>query len=856
MSGSHNWSPSSKDSSPVPSSSLIPLTVGSGTLAAGSSSSSSPSVLALEHRLATLRANLQQYEKLLIKLETITDEPVWDAFIPFGPLAYFPGQLVHTNDIAEPVPLASTSSASAIKSSAGVGGDPVLRSAKQARASALIKKQAMEQDIAALEADISAQQAELVRQRAARAGGASQEDNWSFNERGEVINDEGLPVFDIREELPAEESLAEAPTTSAKGKEKQVEKPVQMRYLIKKGGKQIIRPLNATTTTPRPQESVQTSSKNTPTTDAIASTSKLDIQAIFDALEAEQRDEVIAEPTSPEPPSFDAQSTPIPKPARTSDSAALPRPSPPADMAPAPTPVASASKPKSFLAGKGFSSGFLNPKPKPKARPAPAQTKLTDPTVPPKSNPEQDVPSHEPLHHSLEPSKSIYRPTPPPSAPGTPTVGGTPRSGSPVPLSAPKKVAFDLLQVQQQPERENKTRKPAIVLPPPPGSVSAADDDPTDAATKPAVKDKFERPIKEKVVERKVKPPSFPSLSGNRGLRRDRAPDSEVDKPKNEAMGYVKTMAKPPKVVEFPPRPIATSSATRASMNGATPTPTPIHTVSFGSRKATDEPGTASISEIFDEADEDEGQIDDEDEDDLPRQPSLASSHDSGSSSSGFYGSDDDDDDDDDFDVDIDAALHQREIALAYHERRQGLGAGAGTGPLGGDRDAASYDAWQQETVPVEATMQGRQAGGGGVSGSRFRNGRLEATRMIIPDLLAKSIHPDRSKDDSEGDDDGMTAEERERVGIALEKLAKGESLDTFAQEELAREDKVAAKVEALSNVVERAPPRVNPVMGHSMPAAVTPKAPTLPHEKPKKMSRFKARQLGLEVEEAKATKG
>ncbi|SCV74257.1 BQ2448_6689 [Microbotryum intermedium] len=818
-------------STPLPSSSLIPLTVGNGSLAAVSSSPSS-SLSALHHRLGGLRAHLQQYDKLLIKLETITDEPMWDAFIPFGPLAYFPGQLIQTNDITEHPPFASTSSAPTRESSGP--SEPVLRSAKQARASALVKKRALEQDIAALEADISAQQTEIARQHAARAAGASHQDNWSFNERGEVINDEGLPVFDIREELPPEESPTEAPSTSTKGKEKLVDKPPQMRYLIKKGGKQTIRPLNAAPTKPRPQDPNPTSSTRPPTSTAnpTASTSRLDTKAILDALEVEERDETTAEPGSPAPHALDTQSSPTPEPTSTPHSAS--------PQSTTPVPVASKVKPKSFLSGKGFSSGFLNPKPRPKAKPAPVLHNLTELIVPSANDTDPDAFSHEPLHHSREPSKSIYRPTPPPSAPGTPIVVGTPRSGSPILSSASKKVAFDLPQGQQQPERENKTRKAAIVLPPPPGSQQGAALETTKAPEKPAAKDKFERPIKDKVVERGVKPPSLPNLAGNRGLRRDRAQNPEVENPTDERPGYVKTMAKPPQVVDFPQRPIATSSATRSTSSASTngPIPTPIHTVSFGSRKATDEPGTTSISEIFDNADEDGDQIEDEDEDedDLPSQPSLASDHDSDSSSSGFYGSDDDDDDD--FDIDIDAALHQREIALAYHERRQGLRAGAGTGPLGGDRDVASYDSWQQEVVPVEATMQGRQAGGGGVGGSRFRNGRLEATRMIIPDLLAKSIRPDRIEEDSEDDDDGMTAEERERVRIALEKLAKGESLEMFAHEEQARKDKVLPKVEAIKNVMERAPPRVKPVMEPSMPTVAAPKAPTLPDEKPKKMSR------------------
>ena len=59
--------------------------------------------------------------------------------------------------------------------------------------------------------------------------------------RGErqVINEEGLPMFDIREDLPFEEEQEQEKAKKPVVKPKDT-KP-QMRYLIKKGGKQIVR---------------------------------------------------------------------------------------------------------------------------------------------------------------------------------------------------------------------------------------------------------------------------------------------------------------------------------------------------------------------------------------------------------------------------------------------------------------------------------------------------------------------------------------------------------------------------------------------------------------------------------------
>jgi hypothetical protein len=55
----------------------------------------------------------------------------------------------------------------------------------------------------------------------------------------QVINEDGLPIFDIREDLPQELEPTPVNSSSSKAPEPAPKKP--MRYLVKKGGKQIVR---------------------------------------------------------------------------------------------------------------------------------------------------------------------------------------------------------------------------------------------------------------------------------------------------------------------------------------------------------------------------------------------------------------------------------------------------------------------------------------------------------------------------------------------------------------------------------------------------------------------------------------
>lgn len=136
---------------------------------------------------------------------------------------------------------------------------------------------ALEQEVAALERDIAQQEEQLRQARHDErhnregkgkgkaldlvAGDLGDEEDWTVNERGEVrgspaqertappavltrvreqvINEEGLPMFDIREDLPAEPaaSTLASPDPAAAAA---AEAPPKRRFLIKKGGKQTI----------------------------------------------------------------------------------------------------------------------------------------------------------------------------------------------------------------------------------------------------------------------------------------------------------------------------------------------------------------------------------------------------------------------------------------------------------------------------------------------------------------------------------------------------------------------------------------------------------------------------------------
>lgn len=334
-------------------------------------------------------------------------------------------------------------------------------------------------------------------------------------------------------------------------------------------------------------------------------------------------------------------------------------------------PAAPKQKPSAKESLPGFSSGFLGrPKStKPKTPTPSATAKTSTPNFSSAPSPSASITSHEPvvhqpLHHILPPSKSIYRPTPPPSAPSS-------RPNSPRP---DRRVAFD---VPTEPETKSpKAKRAAIPLPPPPSH----DDFPQEFSSDPpppppTLKVPFQRPIKETVVERPVRPPTVPK------------PRVAQVPAKKEDGAPLLTLGRSPKpaVAATFIRPSAGPPQPRGSTPVATPAAAPIHTLSFSQNPAfAPKDGQASIHELVPEDIEYDDDMDEE-------RPSLTS--DGESDSSGFYGNSEDEDDEE---IDIDGALHAREVALEYHRQRMNLGAGAGTGPLGGDLEPDAYDSWNQ----------------------------------------------------------------------------------------------------------------------------------------------------------------
>ncbi|GAA5961414.1 hypothetical protein JCM8115_003440 [Rhodotorula mucilaginosa] len=232
-------------------------------------------ISSLKARLAQSQSALERYAQLQEKLATFADEPVWNAWIPFGPLAYLPGQLVHTNDVL--VPQGSTSE-EVPESGTGARPEPtssLLRSAKQARQGAQSLAKPLEKEVAALKLEIAQKEEQLSQQRrqengqatGARGGkgkapldldlvsGELGQEDWTINERGEVINEEGLPMFDIHEDLPPDDPVSASSSRDgdkSEGGSGTGQAPPKRRYLIKKGGKQTIGTLNPKTAPPPP----------------------------------------------------------------------------------------------------------------------------------------------------------------------------------------------------------------------------------------------------------------------------------------------------------------------------------------------------------------------------------------------------------------------------------------------------------------------------------------------------------------------------------------------------------------------------------------------------------------------------
>ncbi|GAA5858430.1 hypothetical protein JCM1840_001201 [Sporobolomyces johnsonii] len=788
----------------------------------------------LKAQLAQLHSDVERYQALERKLDGFTDQPTWNAYIPFGPLAYFPGQLVHTNDITQTLPSAPSSAETSQASSGGRAdagsqegdGGKVLRSAKQAREEAQRLRTELDSKIVGLEQEIAAKEAELKKKREAerklgKAGsegamaGMGDDDDWTINERGEVINEEGLPMFDIREELPlSPEPSASAASASRGPDDGSRPKPKQMRYLIKKGGKQVVPPtLKGSASTPTgplatPSPSSAASSPapgprpspapiSSPVPSPIAEPGpKLDIKSILDELEAEEKAEREArEAREMEEREKEVAMEPDGAPEGRIFEMAVDEKAAPPVPATAPAPAKSPS-PQPFA---GFSAGFL-------------------------SKSKQKRPSN-----SLVSPPPPSAPSPAPAAPPAPTPAPAPAPALKSSLSRPaspsransnntaKRVAFDLpVPDSEVPTREGKSKAAPIILGMGPLSSSEAEE----AKTRPAPekqeegkKEPFVRPIKEMVVERpmkKVVPPG--GGKGDEGKKRvsrfRKARDAEEGDAVMEKAGAVEEEKEEPMVEngkgkERAPEP----SLPQQQQQPKHDIPAPIHTISLSSKPSAPSSststaradGTISYADIdFDSSEEDPDSMDVDSDD--------------------FAYSDEDDFDDEDFDVD--AALHQREVALAYHRQRLGVGAGYGTGALGGyhAREASPFGATEQGLVPADATLDSLSSPLTHASAlgkpSRFRtaNKHLESASLIIPSLVAAdptltTSHsplgpaPDDDDDERRGEDD-LDEKEQERLRRTLEALAEGRPLPEDEQV-LEREKEVRLREELMKDKME-----------------------------------------------------
>ncbi|BGO90478.1 hypothetical protein NBRC10512_006744 [Rhodotorula toruloides] len=873
----------------------------------------------LKLQLSQTQQAVEGYAQLRKKLETFTDEPAWEAYIPFGPLAYFPGQLVHTNDITQTI-APEAEAGPGIEGGKAGGQDAgqgrrVLRSAKQAREEAERLQKDLEAKATALQQEISAKEEELSKKReeerkngeAGLAGADMGDEDWTINERGEVINEEGLPMFDIREDLPSEPEPAKpasSATPAASGATSASNAPQKMRYLVKKGGKTVVRTVNArppskpaqaptsATPSPSPAASSPSAPSASPTVPAEDNNPfpvrpKLDIKAILDELEAEEKAE--AEASRAASGGAGVQADPavdeLTSTANSSEAAAAST----TTLTPKPAPASSAFG--------GFAAGFLSkgkhkrpsnslPTPSP-ASTASASAVATSPAP---------IPA---LKSSL-------------SRPSSPSRSGTPASDK-------KRVAFDLPPPSPS-EDAPKAKKAPIIL-------GMGDAEPPRRPEPPATESKkpeepFVRPIKDVVVEKPMKKPVPPGgVVGPGGIVRQKRL-SKFRQMKEEAVEAKpeKAAASSPEALSHPETsPPVVSAAVQKDVKGKGKAddqagqppsiPAPVHTISLSTRPS--EPskeadGTISYADIPFDSDED---VDEED----PY-----------SDEEGFDWSDDDDEIDDD-DLDVDAALHAREVALAYHQQRLNVGGGRGTGALGGYHDvgespfAGIADSDAQGLVPADATLQsldpslagpefGTYAHAGSAQlgkPSRFRlaNRNLESAQLIIPSLLAQDpsletsstpLGPAVSRGQHE-DADGLDDAEQERFRRTLEALAEGRPLpedeqrlerekEVLLREELAKtkEERERARLEQLEQdrtagkrppeLVQKIPrrteevqpaasnqavpsaptplggviERVGPLTAAAGPASAASEGGEATEEKPKRMSRFRQKQLGL----------
>ncbi|KAI9019991.1 hypothetical protein CLU79DRAFT_756638 [Phycomyces nitens] len=146
--------------------------------------------LQLEAEAQQWKSFKEDYDALENQLKTFPDETTHSAMIPMGKLAFMPGKFIHTNEIMVLL------------------GDQyyVERSAKQAISIVQRRREAVEENYRLIEAQLNA-----IKSKSDSQIGIFPSDT---NE----VNEEGLPIMEIREELPPKKDEPKPKIDKGKGK--------------------------------------------------------------------------------------------------------------------------------------------------------------------------------------------------------------------------------------------------------------------------------------------------------------------------------------------------------------------------------------------------------------------------------------------------------------------------------------------------------------------------------------------------------------------------------------------------------------------------------------------------------------
>ncbi|KAI9315993.1 Prefoldin subunit-domain-containing protein [Dichotomocladium elegans] len=150
----------------------------------------------LDAEVRRLKIFQQDYDALEKQLQTLPDETVRPAMIPIGGLAFMPGKLIHTNEIT--VYLGANYYAE--------------RSAKQALAIVNRRREVVKENLRLVEGQLN----NLLAKEKTSYG------VFPSNELG--VNEEGLPIMEIREELPDEEHTQKTDKAVEPIREEELEK--------------------------------------------------------------------------------------------------------------------------------------------------------------------------------------------------------------------------------------------------------------------------------------------------------------------------------------------------------------------------------------------------------------------------------------------------------------------------------------------------------------------------------------------------------------------------------------------------------------------------------------------------------